>query len=74
MITNKDVFPHKFNGLLKRDAFVSALDQLQDSLLRAETSHKDLDLLVALRVCYMLLEDKVKSRPPKLPDFEEDKK
>ena len=54
---------------MKRDDAVKALDQLQDSLLRAETSRKDLDLLVALRVCNMLLEDWIKRQPAPLPDF-----
>lgn len=36
---------------------MKALDQLQDSLLRAEESKKDRDLLIALRLIYMILED-----------------
>ena len=41
---------------MKRADAMKALDQLQDSLLRAEESKKDRDLLVALRVIYMILE------------------
>ena len=36
------------------------LDQLYKSLSRAEDSKKDIDLLIALRICFMLLEDKLK--------------
>lgn len=49
---------------------VKALDQLIDGLKRAEESRKDIDLLMTMRIVYLLLEDKVKSYPPKLPDFE----
>lgn len=48
---------------------VKALDQLIDGLKRAEESRKDIDLLMTMRIVYLLLEDKVKSYPPKLPDF-----
>ena len=50
---------------------VKALDQLIDGLKRAEESRKDIDLLMVMRIVYLLLEDKVKSYPPKLPDLEE---
>lgn len=49
---------------------VKALDQLIDGLKRAEESRKDIDLLMTMRIVYLLLEDKIKSYPPKLPDFE----
>lgn len=49
---------------------VKALDQLIDGLKRAEESRKDIDLLMVMRIVYLLLEDRVKSYPPKLPDFE----
>ena len=39
---------------------VKDLDQLEDCLLRAETAKKDIDLLVALRVLYRILLEKVK--------------
>lgn len=48
---------------------VKALDQLIDGLKRAEESRKDIDLLMTMRIVYLLLEDKVKSYPPNLPDF-----
>ena len=54
---------------MKREEAVKYLDQLQDCLLRAETARKDIDLIVALRVCYELLEAYVKSQPVPLPDF-----
>jgi hypothetical protein len=41
---------------MKRTDLVKALDQLQTSLLRTEEGKKDLDLLVALRIEYMILE------------------
>ena len=49
---------------------VKALDQLINGLKRAEESRKDVDLLMTMRIVYLLLEDKVKSYPSKLPDFE----
>lgn len=49
---------------------VKALDQLINGLKRAEESRKDVDLLMTMRIVYLLLEDKVKSYPPKLPDFD----
>lgn len=36
------------------------LDQLEDSCARAENSKKDTDLLIALRVLYLLMEERVK--------------
>ena len=39
---------------------VECLDQIEDCLVRAETSKKDLDLLVALRVLYLMCKDKVR--------------
>lgn len=45
---------------MKRADAIKYLDQLQDCLLRSEEAHKDLDLLVALRICYYLLEDWIK--------------
>lgn len=40
---------------------VKALDQLINGLKRAEESRKDVDLLMTMRIVYMLLEDKVKN-------------
>ena len=53
---------------------VKSLDQLIDGLKRAEESRKDVDLLMTMRIVYLLLEDKIKSYPPKLPDFEKSDK
>lgn len=39
---------------------VKALDQLIDGLKRAEESKKDVDLLMTMRIVYMILEDIVK--------------
>ena len=39
---------------------VEFLDQLEDSLIRAERGKKDLDLLIALRVLYSMMLDDVK--------------
>lgn len=62
-------FPKCEGRVMKREEAVKYLDQLQDCLLRAETARKDIDLIVALRVCYELLETYVKSLPVPLPDF-----
>lgn len=53
---------------------VKALDQLINGLKRAEESRKDVDLLMTMRIVYLILEDKVKSYPSKLPDFERSEK
>ena len=45
---------------MKRADAIKYLDQLQDCLLRSEEAHKDLDLLVALRICYFLLEERIR--------------
>ena len=45
---------------MKKSDAVKALDQLQDCLYRAEHGKKDLDLLVALRVLYKVMEDLVR--------------
>lgn len=47
---------------MQRANAVKALDQLQNCLLRAEKAKKDIDLIVAMRVAYMLLEDWVKRK------------
>ena len=36
------------------------LDDIEDSLLRAEKAQKDRDLIVALRAVYMILRDEIK--------------
>ena len=46
---------------MTHDEKVKYLDQLEDSLVRAETSRKDVDLLVCLRVLYSLFKDEVKN-------------
>ena len=46
---------------MTHDEKVKYLDQLEDSLVRAETSRKDVDLLVCLRVLYFLFKDEVKN-------------
>ena len=39
---------------------VKALDQLIDGLKRTEESRKDVDLLMTMRIVYLLLEERVK--------------
>ena len=45
---------------MTHDEKVKILDQLENSLVRAESSRKDVDLLVCLRVLYSLFKDEVK--------------
>lgn len=46
---------------MTHDEKVKILDQLENSLVRAETSRKDVDLLVCLKVLYSLFKDEVKN-------------
>ncbi len=45
---------------MTHDEKVKILDQLENSLVRAESSRKDVDLLVCLRALYSLFKDEVK--------------
>lgn len=44
---------------MKHDEAVKILDELENCLLRAETARKDIDLLVALRVLYKIIKEKI---------------
>lgn len=46
---------------MTHDEKVKYLDQLENSLVRAESSRKDVDLLVCLRALYSLFKDEVKN-------------
>lgn len=46
---------------MTHDEKVKWLDQLESSLVRAETSRKDVDLIVALRLLYQIMKEEVKN-------------
>ena len=50
---------------MKHDEWVRWCDQLEDSLVRAETAKKDRDLLVVLRLAYQIAKEKVKTEERK---------
>ena len=45
---------------MKHDEWVRWCDQLEDSLVRAETAKKDRDLLVVLRLAYQIAKEQTK--------------
>ena len=45
---------------MKHDDWVKWLDQLESSLVRAETAKKDIDILLLLRFAFQVVKEKVK--------------
>lgn len=45
---------------MKHDDWVKWLDQLESSLVRAETAKKDIDILLLLRFAFQVAKEKVK--------------
>ena len=50
---------------MTHDEWVRWLDQIESSLVRAETAKKDIDLLVVLRLAYQICKDQVKGTEQK---------
>ena len=45
---------------MTHDEWVRWLDQIESSLVRAETAKKDIDIIVMLRLAYQICKDQVK--------------
>ena len=45
---------------MKHDDWVKWCDQLENSLVRAETARKDVDLIVVLRLAHQIAKERVK--------------
>ncbi len=45
---------------MTHDEWVKWADQLENSLVRAETARKDVDLIVVLRLAYQIAKEKTK--------------
>lgn len=45
---------------MKHDDWVKWLDQLENSLVRAETARKDVDLIVVLRLAHQIAKERVR--------------
>lgn len=50
---------------MTHDKAVECLEQLENSLVRAESSMKDRDLLISLRILYWMMKDIVKETEDK---------
>ena len=46
---------------MTHEELVKWVDQLEDSLTRAEMAKKDVDLIVVLRLAYMIMKERLKN-------------
>ena len=59
---------------MTHDEWVRWLDQIESSLVRAETAKKDIDTIVMLRLAYQICKDQVKGTEPKKGEEEKKEK